>query len=83
MQTPCTNIFFKRINPTQLKPPKCNTFFKKEDVTPLMEAVRHGHIQCAEHLLNAGADVNLKDSHGNTALMIAAQENRYSTTGAC
>ena len=39
--------------------------------TALMLAVRNGHYQCAELLVDAGADVNKKNNLGFTALMNA------------
>ena len=39
--------------------------------TALMLAVRNGHHQCAELLVDAGADVNKKNNLGFTALMNA------------
>ena len=39
--------------------------------TPLIYASRNGHINIAQLLLNNGADVNVKDSWGRTAMMVA------------
>jgi ankyrin repeat protein len=41
-------------------------------LTPLMFAARTGCIECAELLLDAGADINLPDPYGVTPLMVAA-----------
>jgi ankyrin repeat protein len=41
-------------------------------LTPLMFAARTGCIECAELLLDAGADINLADPYGVTPLMVAA-----------
>jgi uncharacterized protein len=37
------------------------------------EAVRNGDVQCVREFLDRGADVDTRDRHGQTALMIAAQ----------
>jgi ankyrin repeat protein len=41
-------------------------------LTPLMFAARTGCIECAELLLDAGADINLADPYGVTPLLVAA-----------
>ena len=43
--------------------------------TPLLFAARHGAIECAELLIQAGADVNERAADGLSALVIAAQSN--------
>ena len=40
-------------------------------LTPLMFAARTGCIECAELLLDAGADINLADPYGVTPLIVA------------
>lgn len=40
---------------------------------PLMFAVKYGLIGCFTSLLRAGADVHVVDSHGTTAVMLAAE----------
>ena len=40
-------------------------------LTPLMFAARTGCIECAELLLDAGADINLPDPYGVTPLLVA------------
>ena len=40
-------------------------------LTPLMFAARTGCIECAELLLDAGADINLSDPYGVTPLIVA------------
>ena len=40
-------------------------------LTPLMFAARSGCIECAELLLDAGADINLSDPYGVTPLVVA------------
>lgn len=40
-------------------------------LTPLLYAAREGCIECARHLLAAGADINLPDPDGTTPLVIA------------
>ena len=42
--------------------------------TPLMMALRCGKIEAAEQLIRLGADVNIEDSDGNTALSIASMK---------
>jgi len=39
--------------------------------TPLMYAAARGENECVKLLMEAGADVNARDEHGNTALMYA------------
>lgn len=41
-----------------------------------MVAARYAHIECAQLLVAAGADVNARDAKGATALMQLAAENR-------
>ncbi|MFC5401419.1 ankyrin repeat domain-containing protein [Cohnella soli] len=41
--------------------------------TPLMIAAYNGRYECAEILIEAGADPSTKDNHGNTALSFAKQ----------
>jgi ankyrin repeat protein len=43
------------------------------------EAVRRGAVDALQRLLDAGADIDARDSHGQTALMIAAVEGRRQT----
>lgn len=47
----------------------------KLDNTPLMEAAKNGNPQMAKDLINAGADVTLKNAKGQTAVDIAKQSN--------
>ena len=42
--------------------------------TALMNAAYFGHERVVEVLLQRGAEINKQSSHGDTALMIAAQE---------
>ena len=42
------------------------------EMTALMFAAMYGHHQCVERLVEAGADVNLRSSTGETALFDAA-----------
>ncbi len=44
--------------------------------TPLMYASARGHMKVAEALLDAGADKELKDDDGVTALEIARENKR-------
>jgi ankyrin repeat protein len=46
------------------------------DMTPLMAAAEKGHSDVCQMLLDAGADPNLKDAIGQTALMHVAQSGR-------
>ena len=43
--------------------------------TPLMHATWYGHIEVIEILLNAGANINLQNKRGNTALHFAYENN--------
>ena len=43
--------------------------------TPLLYAVRHGNLEAARALIDAGADVNARDGYGVTPLHHAASEN--------
>jgi ankyrin repeat protein len=45
---------------------------KQGEMTALLEAARRGNKEAARVLIEAGADVNYKDSYGVTALMFAA-----------
>lgn len=45
-----------------------NDTFGSLNTTVLMVASFHGHSKIVEHLLEEGADVNLVDSQGSTAL---------------
>ncbi|KAL7573506.1 hypothetical protein ACA910_019822 [Epithemia clementina (nom. ined.)] len=46
-----------------------------DDVTPLIVAVQGGHLECAQALLDAGADPTLVDAEGRTALTLAIKGN--------
>ena len=46
----------------------------KNGFSPLIWAAHRGCNQCAEILIDAGADVNIQNEDGNTSLMCAAQE---------
>lgn len=52
-------------------------YYGSSKMTPLMLAIKYGHDDLAKVLIAAGADVNAKDSDGNTALIRATQEERY------
>ena len=42
--------------------------------TDLMVALHHGNIRLAETIIESGADVNMSNRNGETALMITASE---------
>ncbi len=46
-----------------------------DGITPLMIAAQEGHLGILEALIRRGADLNLTNAQGTTALMIAAQYN--------
>ncbi len=48
------------------------TYFGAGGFTPLLFAARHGDVESARHLLNAGADVDDTGADGNSALVLAA-----------
>lgn len=41
-----------------------------------MLAVSHGNLEMVQMLLEAGADINIQDADGSTALMCAAEHGR-------
>lgn len=43
------------------------------NVTPLVAAAEHGHVEVIQRLIDAGADVNLRDQQGMTALDYATR----------
>ncbi|CAM9745666.1 unnamed protein product [Ectocarpus sp. 13 AM-2016] len=46
------------------------------ELSPLMVASQRGHLSTVKTLLNAGADVTIRPSHGNSALHLAARQGR-------
>jgi len=44
-------------------------------MTALMEAARHGHIECVKYLARAGTNLNLQNKYQNTALILASLNN--------
>eukprot|EP01135_Chromosphaera_perkinsii_P002888 Nk52_evm43s229 gene=Nk52_evmTU43s229 len=45
-----------------------------EGWTPIHDAVKGGHIECAKELIRHGCDINVKEAEGNTPLHHAASE---------
>lgn len=45
--------------------------------TPLHVAVRTGHSDCLEHLIECGARIDAQDKEGDTALHEAVRHGRY------
>lgn len=43
-----------------------------DDMTPLMTAVKHGYLPIVEYFLSKGADLSIKNRHGETALISAS-----------
>ena len=52
--------------------PQGTTYFDAGGFTPLLFAARHGAVDSARVLLEAGADVNDRGADGNSALVLAA-----------
>lgn len=48
-----------------------NVRAKKHSQTALMLATSHGNYNMVRMLLNAGADINIQDEDGSTALMVS------------
>ena len=44
-------------------------------MTPLLYAARHNHVEVAQHLIAAGADVNTKEANGIWPLLMAISNN--------
>jgi ankyrin repeat protein len=42
-----------------------------QNVSPLLAASGHGHIDVVKHLLSAGADISLSDKKGQSPLLVA------------
>eukprot|EP00042_Codosiga_hollandica_P041001 m.361586 g.361586 ORF g.361586 m.361586 type:complete len:478 (-) comp56007_c0_seq17:89-1522(-) len=54
----------------------CNCSGEEEGITPLMQAVRSGLIECCRALLDAGADPLLQSTNGHTVLHIACENGQ-------
>ncbi len=52
-----------------------------EDITPLMAAVRRGHVEVVRALLAAGADGNARDRSGATPLIVAILTGQRTLAG--
>ena len=48
--------------------------------TTLMHAARAGHSEAVEALVRGGARLELQDSHGDTALLMAVSRGKAATT---
>ena len=48
---------------------------KLNGMTPLMYAARYNNVEMIKMLLEKGADISIKDSHGNTAIKHAEAPN--------
>jgi ankyrin repeat protein len=48
---------------------------------PLGEAAEYNAVEAAQMLIDNGADLNLRDSHGRTPLMMAAENNALDVAG--
>ena len=44
--------------------PSSNLVSSPHQVTPVHEAAREGHVRALEYIIEAGADVNIKDDRG-------------------
>ena len=45
--------------------------------TPLHLAARNGHLEIAQHLLEKGANIDMKDENFATPLLLAAKHNHH------
>ncbi len=61
------------IKETKKKNKSCKFIIKNNGDTPLHYAIRAGYVDIAKYLVEKGADVNAKDSNGNTVLYSAAK----------
>ena len=61
---------------TTTEDPLLNQFFSVSSGPNLLNVVLNGDIEEAKRLIEAGADVNSEDQHGNSVLHIAAQNGR-------
>ena len=53
-------------------------FKDEEDITALMFAIKRGHTEIAKILIEKGANLDIPNEAGETALMIAKKENKPS-----
>ena len=45
-----------------------------------MAAAENGHIECVNLLIQAGAELDIRENYGNTALMVAAVKGHMECT---
>ena len=62
------------INAILTKGVNTNLPTKPQGITPLAVALQQGNLALAQRLLNAGADINLRDTAGDTVLLMAVKQ---------
>ena len=60
-----------------------SVLYSSRSTSPLQLSARRGHVECVDLLIDAGADVNWKDSKGDTALHHAASGKADDERAAC
>ena len=63
--------FLGSVSPSEMS--SCNHLSDQDKELAIISAAQHGHQECIESLVQAGADVNATDHFGNTALKNAVQ----------